>query len=95
MVLGKAHCGPCCEFADTSCCAFAHVLWAARLWNEAAPVCLYFDTKNGLKNVKKDSEKRSETSPKKCLKPLSGRLKVFHRHFSKSFSLLKICKQIN
>ena len=54
------------------------------------PKNFQFDTKNGLKNAKKRSEKRSET----CLKKFSGRLKMFHRHFStnfKSFSQIKTC----
>ena len=38
----------------------------------------------------KESEKRSEMWPN-IWKPLSGRLKIFHRHFSKSFSPPKIC----
>ena len=42
-----------------------------------------------MKNAKKGSEKRSETCPK-FLKPLSRRLKIAHRHFSKSFSPPKI-----
>ena len=40
----------------------------------------------------KRSEKRSETWPNN-LKPLSGRLKISHWHFSKSFSPHKICKK--
>ena len=49
--------------------------------------------KNGLKDAKKRSEKRSETRPNN-FKPLSGRLKIFHQHFSKSSSLPKICEKM-
>ena len=41
--------------------------------------------------TRKRSKKRSETWPKK-VEPLSGRLKIFHRHFSKSFSPPQICR---
>ena len=47
------------------------------------------DTKNHLKTCKR-SEKRSETCPNKNSAP-SYRLKLFHRHFSKSFSPPKVC----
>ena len=51
------------------------------------------DTKNGLKNGKKRSENDLKRD-RHCFWPLSGRLKIFHLHFSKSFSPPKICKKI-
>ena len=55
----------------------------ARLQNEIAPQ-KKIDTKNGLKNAKSLKEKNQKTRPKQ-FKPLSGRLKVFHRHFLNDF----------
>ena len=46
-----------------------------------------------LKSAKKRSEKRSETWPKK-FQPLSGPLKIFHRHFSKRLSPPKFAARI-
>ena len=68
-------------------------LGAACLQNETAPEKLLNRYEKRFEKREKRSEKRSET----CLKivlPLSGRLKIFHQHFStnlKSFSPPKIC----
>ena len=49
------------------------------------PKKIELDTKKGLKNASKRSKKPSETCPKN-VKPLSGRLKMFHQHFQKLFA---------
>ena len=65
---------------------------AACLQNETAPEKLLNGCEKGLKNAKKDP-KSDPKCDRKILLPLSGRLKIFHRHVStnfKSFSPPKI-----
>ena len=65
-------------------------IWVARLQNETVP--------ENFNSTRETLEKR-EKDPKNDLKragnilALSGRLKIFHRHFSKSSSPPKICKK--
>ena len=66
---------------------------AACLQNETTPEKLLNRYEKRFEKHEKGSEKRSETRPI-ILKPLSGRLKILHRHFStnvKSFSPPQIC----
>ena len=66
---------------------------AACLQNEIAPEKLLNRYEKWFEKREKRSEKRSETRPKNVY-PLSGRLKIFHWHFSthfKSFSPPEIC----
>ena len=70
----------------------SEILRAACLQNEIAPEKFLNRYEKRFEKHEKGSEKRSETRLKKRL-PLSGRLKIFHRHFStnfKSFSPPKI-----
>ena len=70
----------------------AQMIRAACLQNETAPEKLLNRYEKRFENREKRSEKRSETRPKNVW-PFSGRLKIFHRHFStnyKSFSPPKI-----
>ena len=46
--------------------------------------------KIGFEKHRKKNEKRSETCPNR-FQPVSGLLKISHRHFSKSFSPPKVC----
>ena len=65
----------------------------ARLQNEISPLKNLIDTKNCLKNAKKDPKRDLKNDPKRdqnFLSP-SRRLTFSHRHFSRSFSLPKIC----
>ena len=57
------------------------------------PKKFYIDTKSGLKNAKKGSEKPSEMCPKN-VEPLSRRLNIAHQHLSKRFSPPKICSKM-
>ena len=66
------------------------MLRAARLQNEIAPEINLIDTKKGLKNANKDPQ-NDPKRVRKLLKPLSCRLKISLRHFSKSFSPPIIC----
>ena len=66
---------------------------AACLQSETAPEKLLNRYEKRFEKREKRSEKQSETRPKNVYL-LSGRLKIFHRHFStnfKSFSPPKIC----
>ena len=66
---------------------------AACLQNEIAPEKFLNRYEKRFEKREKGSEKRSETRWN-IFEPLSGRLKIFHRHFStnfKSFSQPKIC----
>ena len=53
----------------------------ACLQNETAPEKLLNRYEKRFEKREKGSEKRSETRPKQ-IQPLSGRLKIFHQHFS-------------
>ena len=72
--------------------AEGRIIRAACLQNEIAPEKCLNRYEKRVEIRDKGSEKRSETGPN-IFQPVSGRLKIFHRHFSKSFSPPKICTQ--
>ena len=92
-------CGISADFgsvnAESLAIALARFVRAACLQNETAPEKLLNRYEKWFEKREKGSEKRSETRPKqKNNEPLSGHLKIFHRHSStnfKSFSPPKIC----
>ena len=63
---------------------------AARMQNETAPETCLNRYESGLINAKKDT-KNDPNRVRKIVKPLSGRLRISHRHFSKILSPPKIC----
>ena len=97
---------PCCQLTKEICCTeWQGNRGVGRLARNLPRICPEVarnsEIARNLLRIRSENgpdqpcaEPSTETWPK-MLKPLSGRLKIFHRHFSKSFSPPKISKNSN